>query len=34
MNKVLIDTGNLVGIKVLDHLIVGDGKWESIEELC
>ena len=29
VNKVLIETGNLVGITVLDHLIVGDGKWES-----
>ena len=29
VNKVLVETGNLVGIKVLDHLIVGDGKWES-----
>jgi len=34
VNKVLVETGNLVGIKVLDHLIVGEGKWESIEELC
>jgi len=30
VNKVLIETGKLVGIKVLDHLIVGDGKWENI----
>lgn len=30
VNKVLVETGNLVGIKVLDHLIVGDGKWKSI----
>jgi len=30
VNKVLIETGDLVGIKVLDHLIVGDGKWENI----
>ena len=30
VNKVLIEAGNLVGIKVLDHLIVGDGKWENI----
>ena len=30
VNKVLIETGNLVGIKVLDHLIVGDGKWNSL----
>ena len=29
VNKILIETGDLVGIKVLDHLIVGDGKWES-----
>ncbi|MEK6891877.1 MAG: DNA repair protein RadC, partial [Nanoarchaeota archaeon] len=29
VNKVLIETGELVGIKVLDHLVVGDGKWES-----
>ena len=34
VNKVLVETGNLIGIKVLDHLIVGEGKWESIEELC
>ena len=30
VNKILIETGELVGIKVLDHLIVGNGKWESI----
>jgi len=30
VNKVLVETGNLVGIKVLDHLIVGDGKWNSL----
>jgi len=30
VNKVLVETGNLVGIKVLDHLIVGDGKWQSV----
>jgi len=30
VNKILIETGNLVGIKVLDHLIVGDGKWNSL----
>ena len=30
VNKVLIETGNLVGIKVLDHLIVGDKKWKNI----
>lgn len=30
VNKVLVETGNLVGIKVLDHLIVGDKKWISL----
>lgn len=30
VNKVLIEAGNLVGIKVLDHLIVGEGKWVSL----
>lgn len=30
VNKVLIETGNLIGIKILDHLIVGEGKWESL----
>ena len=30
VNKVLIEAGELVGIKVLDHLIVGDGKWENV----
>ena len=30
VNKVLIETGNLVGIKVLDHLIVGEDKWVNL----
>ena len=30
VNKVLIETGELVGIKVLDHLIVGGEKWEAL----
>ena len=30
VNKVLVETGNLVGIKVLDHLVVGDGKWKNL----
>lgn len=30
VNKVLVETGNLVGIKVLDHLVVGSGDWKSI----
>jgi len=30
VNKVIVETGNLVGIKVLDHLIVGGEKWQSV----
>ncbi|MBI2134971.1 DNA repair protein RadC [Candidatus Woesearchaeota archaeon] len=30
INQVLVETGNLVGIKVLDHLVVGDAKWNSL----
>lgn len=30
VNKVLIETGNLVGIKVLDHLIVGNKEFVSL----
>ena len=30
VNRVLVETGNLIGIKVLDHLIVGREKWISI----
>lgn len=30
VNRVLIETGNLVGIKVLDHLVVGDKKWITL----
>ena len=30
VNKVLVETGNLVGIKVLDHLIIGDRKWKNL----
>lgn len=30
VNKVLVETGNLVGIKVLDHLIVGKNKFVSL----
>jgi len=30
INKVLIETGNLVGIKVLDHLVIGDEKWKNL----
>ena len=30
VNKVLVEAGELVGIKVLDHLIIGDGKWAAL----
>ena len=30
VNKALIEAGNMIGIKVLDHLIVGDKKWTSL----
>ncbi len=30
VNKVLVETGNLIGIKVMDHLIVGGEKWKSL----
>jgi len=30
VNKVLVETGNLVGIKVLDHLVVGGEKWITL----
>src|SRR3989338_8434704 len=29
VNEILIETGNLIGIKVLDHLIIGNGVWIS-----
>ena len=30
VNKVLVETGNLVGIKVLDHLVVGGEEWITL----
>jgi len=29
----LLDAGNLLGIKVLDHVIIGKGKFKSVKEL-
>lgn len=29
---VLVNAGNILGIKVLDHIIIGDGKFESLGE--
>jgi DNA repair protein RadC len=28
----LVNVGDLIGIKVLDHIIVGDGKYTSMRE--
>lgn len=30
VNKILVETGELVGIKVLDHLVVGNKRWKSL----
>jgi DNA repair protein RadC len=32
VTKRLCESGNLVGIEVLDHIIVGDGRWVSLKE--
>jgi DNA repair protein RadC len=29
----LMECGNLMGIRVLDHLVIGDGRYVSIREL-
>ena len=31
VNKVLVEAGELVGIKVIDHLVVGDNKFVSLQ---
>jgi DNA repair protein RadC len=31
--KRLLDAGKLLGIDVLDHVIIGDGKWSSLKQL-
>lgn len=33
ITKRLIEAGNLLGIRVIDHLVVGDGLWESIRSM-
>ncbi|MCG2826624.1 MAG: hypothetical protein L6265_08555, partial [Thermoplasmatales archaeon] len=32
ITKRLMETGEVIGIKVLDHMIIGDGKWMSLKE--
>ena len=29
----LVESGRLIGIEVVDHLIIGDGRWVSLREL-
>ena len=29
----LVESGRLLGIEVVDHLIIGDGRWVSLREL-
>ncbi len=32
VTKQIVEAGELIGIKVLDHVITGDGKWWSWKE--
>lgn len=32
VTKRFVDAGKLVGIEVLDHVIIGDGRFESLRE--
>lgn len=32
VSKRLIESGKIIGIEVLDHLVIGDGKWISLKE--
>lgn len=32
LTKALIQAGDLLGVRVLDHLVIGDGRWVSIRE--
>jgi len=32
VTKKLMSAGDIIGIKVLDHVIIGDGKWVSLKE--
>ena len=32
ITKRLIETGNLIGIEVLDHIILGDNRYVSLKE--
>jgi DNA repair protein RadC len=28
----LVKAGEIIGIQVLDHLVIGDGRWVSLKE--
>lgn len=30
LTRILIEAGNLLGVRVVDHLVIGDGRWLSI----
>lgn len=32
LTKALIEAGGLLGVRVLDHIVIGDGRWVSIRE--
>lgn len=32
LTRVLVETGNIMGIPVLDHLVIGDGRYYSFKE--
>jgi DNA repair protein RadC len=33
VTKRLVDAGNIIGIKVVDHVIIGNGSYVSLKEL-
>ncbi len=34
VTKRLVQAGEYVGIEVLDHVVLGDGRWISLKERC
>ena len=33
LTKRLVDAGHLIGVDVLDHIVIGDGRYVSFREL-
>jgi DNA repair protein RadC len=31
--KRLVEAGKLMGVDLLDHVVIGDGRWASLKEL-